>query len=173
MAIFLFFWANKSLFNQAGFILLFLFLLALLNLVYCIYFAKPTLNQYGINTVKEILVKKEIRYKIFRPESRLKYSEMMVFPALIYIDQKVPQAFDARGTWVNWSHNLSTSMQQLPADDYFQINKSCIICREIIKEVLPQKNDCLLIIISFQINKSLMTSRRRTTAFKHWLAESN
>jgi len=90
-------------------------------------------------------------------------------PVLICVMLKVTVGYDANGDSMPWSLNLSESLKVIPPDEYFRVNKSCIIARSVIIEIIDRKDERLDVKLSMESPVEIIVSRRNTVAFKRWL----
>jgi len=74
------------------------------------------------------------------------------------------------GESVIWSKTLEQSLSELPAAEYFLINRSDIVSRTIIAgfELGNSRRLKLILKCTLPHNRSLMVSQRRVVAFKRW-----
>jgi len=74
------------------------------------------------------------------------------------------------GESIIWGKTLEQSLNELPADDYFLINRSDIVSRAIIAgfELGNSRRLKLILTCSLPHNRGLVVSQRRVVAFKRW-----
>jgi len=154
-------------------LILVILFIVVINFSYCFYHARKAMEQSAIAGTDSSEPVTKIRYKWLipkqkpRPGKLIKLEENHV-PALIYIENKVPQAIDARGEWIKWDLNITQSVQNLPVNDYFRIHKRFLIHRSFVKEIAPH-GDQILISPATECKFKLITSRRKTARFKEWI----
>lgn len=78
------------------------------------------------------------------------------------------------GESVIWGKTLGQSLNELPGDEYFLINRSDIVSRAIIAGFEQGDSRRLKLILTFALphNRSLIVSQRRVVAFKRWYTQA-
>lgn len=89
-------------------------------------------------------------------------------PAIIYHANKAYFAIDFEGNTSIWPHTLKQSLAYLDTTIYFKINRHCIIHREVIASLKPLHGQFVKVIPIVNCPITLITSRRKTSAFKEW-----
>ena len=172
LAALLFFLKGESIFNGPYFAKLFLLVtlfVLLVNLCYCLYYAKMELAKPQPAPVINIIEKVKFKYKQYKPEVVPETTSVLPTMGIVYIKHKAPLAYDARGEMIPWTFNLTETIEMMPADDYFQIDKKCIISRAVVRETAPRKGNRLDIYTTVEFPIKLTVSRRKTKDFKDWL----
>ena len=109
--------------------------------------------------------KKVLNHTNDSPEQYWSTSEI----ACVFIEDKYYFAFNFDAKKIIWRENLTTTISQLPSDQFYQIRSSYIVNRAAIKEVIVVSPRITKILLIEPLNLALEISRRENAAFKKWM----
>ncbi|RYG54091.1 MAG: hypothetical protein EOO01_02525 [Chitinophagaceae bacterium] len=152
-------------FDQYFLIIIFMVIIA--NAYYFMHF-----SLWVIITMRRLNEKAKVLRKMDMPidlKSRWPTSDI----ALIQTNKETYIVTTSEGERLNWPHTLETTIDNLPYEDYFLINRSTIVYAKNISRLERASSRRILLILKTPIDGKVYISQREASASKDWLLLNN